>query len=237
MNSGLTIEIPSAIAELPKLSLAEAVALTHIFEHPSCTNRTLARLLRISERGVEAMLSRLRERRLIQLKGNGRGRRILLTFHVEHKKCGESLTPQTYAKCDDPVRTTPAMPVPTCLDAALSRLDFFASCMDAGNFDAALSHISSIREAVQANTMLPDSDKEKLLALVKVEEDRCFAFTLGAKAAKGLTSTAQVRLACVLGTASVEKLAVLREQAEARALHASGQTPLLAEVIETELLE
>lgn len=236
MNVALKIEIPEEIAELPDLSLVEAVALSHILENPSCSNRTLARLVRQTERGVETILHRLRKRNLIRVNGSGRGRQIFLTFDVERKECGESLTPQLHVKCDDLAKTTPAKHDSRCLDAALSRLDFFASCMDAGNFDAALSHISSIREAVQSNRVLLDSDKERLLALIKVEEDRCFAFTLGAKVAKGLTPTAQVRLASALGTASVEKLALLREQAEARALHASEQTPLLAEVIEMELL-
>jgi DNA-binding MarR family transcriptional regulator len=235
MNFNLTIEIPGEIAELPNLSLAEAVALSHILKHPGCTNRNLARLVRQTERGVEAMLSRLRERQLIRLDGSGRGRRIFLTFHVEHKKCGESSTSQLHVKCDDPDSFTPEKQAEG-LASALSRLNFVVSCLDAGKYEAARSHMSYIRDAVQGDDAIPDFDKEKLLALIKVNEDRCFAFALGAKVAEGLSSTDQRRLARALSTAPVEKLSALREQAEARALQASGQTPLLAEEIEKELL-
>jgi DNA-binding MarR family transcriptional regulator len=236
MNSGLTIEIPGGIAELPDLSLAEAVALSHILEHPGCTNRTLARIVRQTERGVETMLLRLRERGLIRLEGSGRGRQIFLTFDVERKKCGESSTSQLHIKCDDPKKFTSAQKNLTGLDFAISRLNLVESCLDAGKFEAARSHMEIIRQAVHGDATLPDSDKEKLLALIKVEEDRCFAFALGAKVAEGLSSTDQMRLACTLSTAPAEKLSVLRERAEARALQASAQTPLLAEVIEKELL-
>jgi hypothetical protein len=236
MNSSLTIKIPEEIAGLPNLSLAEAVALSHILEHPGCTNRTLAKLVRQTERGVESMLCRLRERGLIRPEGSGRRRRIFLGFHVEHKKCGESLNSQLHVQCEVPDIIIPAKHDSACLNSALSRLEIFANCIDAGKFDAALVHISSIREAVQGDFAVPDLEKDKLLALIKVEEDRCFAFALGAKVAERLTSTDQVRLACALSTAPVEKLTTLRQKIETQDLKISDQVPLLVEVIEKEFL-
>ena len=232
MNTGLEFKIPREVAEVPDLSLVEAVALSHILEHPRCSNRTLARLLRQTERGVEAMLCRLRERRLIHTEGGGRGRRILLAFHVEHKKCGEKSEPELHVKCDHLITIAPSKQNPACPDFVSARWEFFGNCMDAGNYDAARSHLKGIRKRVESGPAMPDSEKEKILGLVKVEEDRCCAFALGAKAAEGLTSSDRMKLAIALSTASVEKLAALREQVEVRALEGSVQSLLLAEVIE-----
>ena len=233
MNSSLTIEIPEGIAELPNLSLAEAVALSHILEHPRCSNRTLARLLRQTERGVEAMLCRLRERRLIRTEGGGRGRRILLAFHV---KCGENSETELHVKCDHLITITPSQQNSACADFVSVRLEFFGSCMDAGNYDAARSHLRGIRKRVESDPAMADSEKEKILGLVKVEEDRCFAFALGAKVAEGFASTDQMKLAYALSTAPVEKLAALREREESRMLQGSAEIPLLTEVIGKEVL-
>ena len=76
------IMLPNEIGML-SLSLSEKAVLAHILNYPKCTNRMLARLIGISERGVKKMLQRLRSRGLIGQTGKGRARRVRLTFHVK----------------------------------------------------------------------------------------------------------------------------------------------------------
>ena len=85
----VTIVIPAAIAALPDLSLAERVALAHLRQWPGTRNSRLANLLGLSERGVEQMLRRLRERGLIPQRGKGHARVLRVIFPVEHHtECG-----------------------------------------------------------------------------------------------------------------------------------------------------
>jgi hypothetical protein len=89
-TTALTIVVPPEIVALPDLSLVERIALSAIAERPACSNAALARLLGFSERGIESMLRRLRERRLIEQIGKGRARAHGRMFPVEHHaKCGK----------------------------------------------------------------------------------------------------------------------------------------------------
>ena len=80
--------IPPEIAVL-RLTLNEKAALAHITKNPTCTNKALAEIVGMSERGAEAMLHRLRKLGHIRSVGKGRARRIEVLLHVEHTaKCG-----------------------------------------------------------------------------------------------------------------------------------------------------
>lgn len=69
--------------DLPNLSIGERVLLAHIAKDSRTINATLARLLGITERGVESMLRRLRERNFIEVYGKSRARQLFVLYHVE----------------------------------------------------------------------------------------------------------------------------------------------------------
>jgi DNA-binding Lrp family transcriptional regulator len=82
-SAALTITIPAEIVCLPDLTLAERVALAHLGNFPACSNGRLARLLGFSTRGIESMLRRLRDRRLITL--------IAMSIDEERKRAGDCI--------------------------------------------------------------------------------------------------------------------------------------------------
>lgn len=99
-SADLTITVPAEIVALPNLSLVELVALAHLYEWPGSSNARLAKRLGLSERGIEAMLRRLRQRGLIQQHGKGHARVLRLMFPVEHHtECGENTLEASHKKC------------------------------------------------------------------------------------------------------------------------------------------
>lgn len=90
LDNKIIITIPVAIAGLPDLNLIEKVMLAYIEEQPATHNTDLATLTGLSERGIESILARLRDRDLIQVTGKGRARRLWVRLHVEHHTgCGQ----------------------------------------------------------------------------------------------------------------------------------------------------
>ena len=87
-SQDLIITIPGPIAVLP-ITLQEKAALSRIEKIPGASNDGIARLLGISERGVEDLLRRLREQGYVERFGHGRARQHRLTSRVQsHGKRG-----------------------------------------------------------------------------------------------------------------------------------------------------
>jgi hypothetical protein len=73
-ENGLHIRIPNDILARTELTLEEKYVLTQIRDLPGCGNHPLSTVLGITVSGVEAMLSRLRRERHIEMLGEGKAR-------------------------------------------------------------------------------------------------------------------------------------------------------------------
>ncbi len=229
-TSALTIVIPGEIVALPDLSLAERVALAHLHEFPGCSNCHLARLLGLSERGVEQMLRRLRQRRLIEQVGHGRARRHRLKFYMElHTKSGEhqiveshfsggqGTDPQTNQPGPAPTQTTsPVRLVAISVDEERERA---GDCLVRADFEGALHHYQVAKERVQdfPETML--EAKAEVLALLTEEESRVLTSKLvfeHAATTKMPAAKLNALIAVIKGL-SAERLTQLRPALDAQA--------------------
>ena len=204
-----------AMNHLPD-KLTERAALDHIKQHPRCSNASLARVLGFSICGVEKLLRRLRDAGHIQQNGKDRARYFL--FPVEHltsggiSDAGESL-PRGESR---PGLAIVKREMPTG-DFIAERLSFFENCMAACAYEHAQKHLELARKWLEMDAQFPAEEKTKLLAGLKVQDDRSFAFGVGAMMADGCPAREQRELARTLCRASADQLAVFRERVEAGA--------------------
>jgi DNA-binding CsgD family transcriptional regulator len=104
-NQDLNITIPAAINALSELTLAEKVVLARIAQSPCCSNARFAELIGGTERGVEALLRRLRHQGHLESRGRGRAREHYLTFLVErHTDCGKEDITKSHVSCGESVK-------------------------------------------------------------------------------------------------------------------------------------
>ena len=83
--------------------------------------------------------------------------------------------------------------------------------------EAALGIGLRILARMEADAAVPEEERSKLLAGLKIAEDRVFAFSIGANPAHGLPHDQQRALALRFCRASTEQLAVIRERVQAGA--------------------
>jgi hypothetical protein len=184
--------------------LTERAALDHIKQHPRCSNALLARVLGFSVCGVEKLLRRLRDAGHIQQRGKGRARYFL--FPVEHLTTGGIRPGLAVVNREMPTN-----------DFVAERLNCFENCMEAGAYDAAQKHIEMARKRLEIDGQIQAEEKAKLLAGLKTQEDRSFAFSVGAMMVDGRPASEQRELARTFCRASAEQLAVFRQRVEAGA--------------------
>jgi hypothetical protein len=184
--------------------LTERAALDHIRKSPRCSNASLAKVLGFSVGGVEKLLRRLRAAGHIQQRGKGRARYFL--FPVEHLTTGGIRPGLAVFKREMPTG-----------DYIAERLSCFENCMEAGDYDHARNHLELARKRLEMDAQFPAEEKAKLLAGLKVPEDRSFAFSVGAMMADGRPTSEQRELARTLSRASAEQLALFRQRVEAGA--------------------
>jgi hypothetical protein len=227
----ITITIPAAIAAVPDLTLAERVALAFIHDHPVSSNLALAHLLGISVRGVEDLLSRLRQKNLIQRDGKGRAREHRLTFPVQsHTKCGNAETTSSHAKRGhlEVVPGRNALNAVPEVDGSVIRtssnqdfvgrcLEFYANCIEMGRYDSARNHLQTIRQRIENIPELAPGTKAELLAKLTMDENRTLALQLGAEIAQNRSGDEQRQLALTICRASGEQLARFRQLHDASA--------------------
>lgn len=220
----ISITIPAAIAAL-SLTLVERAALAHVAQHPGCSNRTLSKLLGISVRGAENLLRRLRDRKYIRQGGEGRARRLALTFPVEHHlSCGKSHKTESHTQCVDDARSdSVAQQVLRIEDSINLEFELYDNCVETGMFEAARRHLEAAHRRLEAADTIPVERKAKWIAALKFQEDRCFAYEFGQKMIEeGLASGQGKHLALTLCRASAPKLALFRERIESGSLPGSG---------------
>ena len=238
-NTDLHLHIPPEIVALPGLTLDERVVLANVHELPACSNASLARLLGLSERGIESMLRRLRDRGLIQQVGKGRARQHRLLFRVEHHTgCGQNEYAESHIKrgqnntaeshtlrgeqkaAANPDRPMPAPTQPaapgneeTSSSKVVEReIESAIDCVGRGDFGGALGHYRSVRQIIAA---LPDSVpgvKAEALATVIEDETRALAFGLVFQYAKA-TNMPGLKLKALFATIkglSAERLVQIR---------------------------
>jgi DNA-binding MarR family transcriptional regulator len=81
-KSDTTLTIPAAIAALP-LTLNEKIVLAEIAGNPKCGSEALAKLLGVTERGINKTVNRLQLAGYLQQLGSGRARQLYVTFSLE----------------------------------------------------------------------------------------------------------------------------------------------------------
>ena len=209
--------------------LTERAALDHIKQHPRCSNASLARVLGFSVCGAEKLLRRLRDAGHIQQNGIGRARYFM--FPVEHHTSGG------ISDASEPLPKGEIRPglevvkreMPTG-DFIAERLNCFDNCMDAGAYEHAQKHLEQARKRLEMDAQIPAEEKAKLLAGLKVQEDRRVVFGIGAMMADGRPASEQRELARTLCRASAEQLAVFRQRVEAGAslINSDGVITLIA---------
>jgi DNA-binding MarR family transcriptional regulator len=241
-TNDLTITIPAAIASLPGLNLLEKAALARISELPGCSNSNLSKLTGLSVRGVEAMLTRFRERGLVEMVGKGRARRHELMFQVEHRtKCGkdeveESRNKCGNAQCDEslenggkhadgasPTSGDIGPSAPSGGDTEESTEDFagrlsahYESSLKTGKLDDALKHLEQIRSRVEKDTQMSIKKKTEFLTWVANEENLFFGLQTFSSAMRIKKLCGDQLQAAVdnLFNADPAKLSLFREQVE-----------------------
>jgi hypothetical protein len=239
-SAALTITIPAEIVCLPDLTIAERVALAHIHNFPACSNGRLACLLGLSERGIESLLRRLRERRLIQPIGRGRARSHRLMFLVErhtecvevestksHTKSGENEIVESHLPCEPHPHIDQPSPAPT---QTTSTITLIAMSVDeerkrAGDFithadfEGALHHYQLAKERVEdfPETLL--EVRAEALALVVEDETRVLASKLVFEhaAATGMPAAEKKSLFATIMGLSAERLAQIRPALDSQA--------------------
>jgi DNA-binding CsgD family transcriptional regulator len=241
-NTDLNLHVPAAIVGLPSLSLAEKVALAYLLDHPGCSNASLARLLGLSQRGVEALLRRLRERGLIAQVGKGRARQHRLRFPVEHHikceqneseshtKSGESEIVESHTKSGQasaPPGPDPPAPAPTQADsperllaiAVDDEIECAGECIGRADFEGALQHCRLAKDRVGEFPAAIQVVKIEALAFVTEHEDRILACKLAFEYGKA-TQMPRSKLNAVFARIkdlTREKLALIRPALDAQA--------------------
>ena len=213
----LEITIPAAIAAVPGLTLQERAALTYVHQHPRCRNSTLARHLGMMERGVEALLHRMRQLGHIWSVGRGRARRIELSFPVELRtECGVQQNEESHTNCGVEQSTVAMVKCePSTQEFAELHLALAENCVEQGLYKAARGHLEMIRARMVRDESLTPEMKTNLLTYHVVVENQYFAFQAGAEIAGKLPGKQQKELALTLCRASPEKLARIRKLVEA----------------------
>jgi hypothetical protein len=220
-TNDVTLVIPAAIAALPDLNLLEQAALAHIYKFPGCSNAGLAKRTGLSQRGVEALLARLRKRRLIEMSGRGSARRHELTFPVEPRtKCGKTEVVESHKKCEQS-NTGESHTVGVCKSEETTltfinrRLAFYKNCFNSGMLGHAREHLEAARARLELETGISVEEKAKIIATLVPHENRVFALEVGAKMAAKLPPAKQERLALALCNAPPDNLVLFRQQVEA----------------------
>jgi hypothetical protein len=161
---------------------------------------------------------------LIRQVGLGRARRLHLTFPVEPHNFGEKIENEnTHTICVvDSIQlgiAKPEMPISDFIDLHMS---FYQNCFDVANFEAARNHLAQIRQRLENFDQIETADKSRLLSKLSHMDNRCFAFSVGAKIAEGRTASEQRKLALNICRASSETLSMLRQQLESGAALGNG---------------
>jgi hypothetical protein len=225
--------IPPAIANLPRTTLIEQIVLTEIAACSTRTNRSFARQVGMSARGIEAMLLRFREKGWLGVDGKGRARRLMILFPVEHnKKCGDktSAEPHIQPAIENKARSQ-RCPMSEGEEFSL-RISLYENCMTASAYDAARRHVQAMRRLIETATDISEDKKCEGCRIVDEAENRCCVFAFAEELAAGLPAQAQRRLAIAVGTASPSQLADLCERIN-RGLPTAAVHRLLATVEQT----
>ena len=86
------------------LTLNEQTALEFIADHPRCSNRRLADHLRLTVRGAEELVKRLRNAGYLSTRGRGRARRLQVSFPAEHHtECAVVESEKANTRCGDQI--------------------------------------------------------------------------------------------------------------------------------------
>ncbi len=217
---GIKVDIPSSIASLLGTTLVEQIALSRIVIYPCTTNGSLATLLGLSVRGVEAMLKRLRDHGFLSTEGVGRRRKFVVKFPVDqHKKCGDEkiLNSHTKEVVQHPQSRLLRRESSTA-EKILLRLALYDDCFEVGALDAARRHLEIIRELLEFDGDFSAAEHAKWAADLIIAENRCTAFKLGLQLAESLLPKQKRELALALCRATSEQLALLRRHVEASPL-------------------
>jgi hypothetical protein len=161
--AALTITIPAVVMALPDLTLHQRVVLARLHEKPDHSNAAIADLLDLSVSGIEVMLRRLRERKLIETVYVGKTaiRRVLLSAD-DHKKSGQPVEPDAQ-KISGQNSEDPAQEKVKYLVAEIHRLDkVFSTQGGALSFKSALDEFRSARMNLLGDTTLSDIQRECL---------------------------------------------------------------------------
>jgi DNA-binding CsgD family transcriptional regulator len=218
MNSTeLGITIPAAIAAVPGLSLHERTALAYIHLHPRCRNGTLARHLGMKERGVEALLRRMRQLGHIRSVGKGPARRIELLFFVElAPECGVQQKEKHHTSCEVDRQTMAMVRIePSTEEFADLHLEFAETCAEKGLYKAARNHLEMIRARIGADNSVSSEMKAEMLTHLSLIENCYYAVEAGAEIARKLPRKQMREFTQTLHRATPQQLARIRQLVEA----------------------
>lgn len=213
--TGTEISIPPEIERL-SLSVSDKIALTHIANHPTCTNAGIACLLGLTQRGAENLVRRLRERCYIAQTGKGRARRIKLLFRVEHHiPGGIEQNEKSHTECGTHKPVMAVVKHESSLEEfAELRLSLAEECFGHGLYDAARLHLVAVRQRLESDNEFPAKQKTSLLTALHQMEDRYFCYHIGSQMAKGLPANEQRALVLRFCRASHTQLASFRQKVE-----------------------
>lgn len=218
----IEIKIPASIAAM-KLPVAQKIVLAHIANFPGCSNARLAKLIGVSNRGVESLLRRLRRQGYIEPAGKGRARRHYLMFPVErHTECGDSNTKNSHTSGGvkatglvvQPVNTRAVVLQPELswqddLDRTLDMIHFL--CTECNPFPESIVNLYNriLKRLAEEAPDIPE--KEPLVKELTRRRDGFVAISFGQR----LPRSQQAEARRLISAATPEMLAEFRRRIEA----------------------
>ena len=105
----------------------------------------------------------------------------------------------------------------TTEDYIAERLSFFENCMEVGDYEHAQKHLELASKRLALDADFPAVEKALLLAGLKEQEDRSFAFGFEALMADGRPASEQRELARTLCRAGADEISAFRLRVESGA--------------------
>ena len=184
MPQPFTFTILGEIEALPGLTLVERVILSQLAKYPRSGNAKLEKMTRLSNRGVESLLRRLRKQGYLK-RVSVEGSRHLMVQGVAaaHTKCGEADTTKSHISCGVMAGTAAAAPI-TAVAVREAPLDDFLwlatkmaeTCWRTRGWGFARNHYERCVERVTTEEGLDPEYRANLLA--DLQHSANYLFTL-----------------------------------------------------------
>ena len=225
MPQPFTFTILGEIEALPGLTLVERVILSQLAKYPRSGNAKLEKMTRLSNRGVESLLRRLRKQGYLKRVSVDGSRHLMVQgVAAAHTKCGEADTTKSHISCGVMAGTAAAAPI-TAVAVREAPLDDFLwlatkmaeNCWRTGGWGFARNHYERCVERVTTEEGLDPEHRAILLGDLRHSANYLFTLEHLIPAKPKMPVHEVERLMSILDRAPRAKLLEFRQRVESGA--------------------